>query len=90
VQSYSVLKPGGRLVRIVDAPPGFQPSRRDVQTLRPDVARDRAHLERMLALVEKGALRPPAIARYKLADVAEAHRISEARHLRGKLVLEVR
>jgi NADPH:quinone reductase-like Zn-dependent oxidoreductase len=90
VRSYSVLKPGGRLVRIVDAPPGFQPSRRDVQTLRPDVARDRAHLERMLTLVDQGALLPPAIVRFKLADVAEAHRISEARHLRGKLVLEVR
>jgi NADPH:quinone reductase-like Zn-dependent oxidoreductase len=90
VRSYSVLRPGGRLVRIVDAPEGFQPNRRDVQTLRPDVARDRAHLERMLALLDKGAIRPPSIVRYKLADVAEAHRISESRHLRGKLILEVR
>ena len=90
VRSYSVLKPGGRLVRITDAPAGFQPSRRDVQTLRPTVTRDRAHLQRMLTLLDKGAIRPPAIVRYKLADVAEAHRISESRHLRGKLVLEIR
>jgi NADPH:quinone reductase-like Zn-dependent oxidoreductase len=90
VRSYSILKPGGRLVRIVDAPEGFQPNRRDVQTLRPDVARDRAHLERMLALLDKGAIRPPAMTRYKLTDAAAAHRISESRHLRGKLVLDVR
>ena len=31
-----------------------------------------------------------AITRYKLADAAEAHRVSEGRHLQGKLVLMVR
>jgi NADPH:quinone reductase-like Zn-dependent oxidoreductase len=87
---YSVLKPGGRLVWIAPAPEGFQPLRRDVETLRPNVARDRAHLLRMLALLDAGAVRPPTIVRYKLADAAAAHRVSEARHLQGKLVLEVR
>ncbi len=90
VRSYDVLKPGGRLVWIAAAPAGFQPSRKDVQVLRPNVARDRAHLERMLALYEQGAVWPPEITRYKLADAAEAHRVSEGRHLQGKLVLEVR
>jgi NADPH:quinone reductase-like Zn-dependent oxidoreductase len=90
VRSYAVLKPGGRLVWIAPAPAGFEPIRRDVQVLRPNVARDRAHLERMLALLEAGAVSPPAITRYKLADAAEAHRVSESRHLQGKLVFEVR
>jgi NADPH:quinone reductase-like Zn-dependent oxidoreductase len=87
---YAVLKPGGRLVWIAPAPEGFQPPRSDVRTLRPNVARDRAHLERMLALLAAGAVRPPTITRYGLADAAEAHRVSEARHLQGKLVLVVR
>lgn len=90
VRSYAVLKPGGRLVWIAPAPDGFRPARNDIQTLRPNVTRDRAHLERMLALVEAGAIRPPTIVRYKLADAAQAHQISEARHLQGKLVLDVR
>lgn len=90
VKSYDVLKPGGRLVWIAGAPAGFQPSRKDVQVLRPAVARDRAHLERMLALLEIGAVTPPPITRYKLADAAAAHRVSESRHLQGKLVFEVR
>ena len=89
-RSYEVLKPGGRLVWIGPAPAGFQPSRKDVQVLRPGVARDRAHLQRMLALIEAGAVSPSAITRYKLADAAEAHRVSEGRHLQGKLVFEVR
>jgi NADPH:quinone reductase-like Zn-dependent oxidoreductase len=89
-RSYDVLKPGGRLVWIAPAPAGFQPTRHDVQTLRPNVARDRAHLERMLALLERGAVWPPAITRYRLSDAAAAHRVLEGRHFRGKLVLEVR
>jgi NADPH:quinone reductase-like Zn-dependent oxidoreductase len=87
---YAVLKPGGKLVWIAAAPEGFRPSRNDVETLRPNVVRDRAHLERLLALLDVGAVRPPVIVRYNLEDAAEAHRVSEARHLRGKLVLEVR
>ncbi len=90
VRSYEVLKPGGRLVWIAAAPAGFQPSRKDVRVLRPNVARDRAHLERMLALYKAGAVSPPNIVRYDLAAAAEAHRVSEGRHLQGKLVLIVR
>ncbi len=90
VRSYDVLKPGGRLVWIAAAPAGFQPRRKDVRVLRPNVTRDRAHLERMLALYDAGAVWPPRITRYKLADAAEAHRVSEGRHLQGKLVLEMR
>jgi len=87
---YKVLKPGGRLVWIAPAPEGFEPARQDVKTLRPDVKRDRAHLERMLALIEAGAVKPPEITTYKLADAAKAHEVSEARHLRGKLVFAIR
>ena len=87
--SYAVLKPGGKLVWVAPAAEGFQPTRSDVQTLRPNVTRDRAHLERMLTLLDAGAVRPPTIVHYKLADAAQAHRVSEARHLQGKLVLDV-
>jgi NADPH:quinone reductase-like Zn-dependent oxidoreductase len=88
--SYEVLKPGGKLVWIAPAPEGFTPPRKDVDTLRPDVVRDRAHLERMLTLLAQGAVRPPPMRTFKLAEAAEAHRISEARHLQGKLILMAR
>ncbi len=60
-RSYDVLKPGGRLVWIAPAPAGFKTSRTDVQVLRPRVARDRAHLERMKELLAAGAVWPPTI-----------------------------
>jgi NADPH:quinone reductase-like Zn-dependent oxidoreductase len=90
VRSYSALKPGGRLVWVAPAPDGFRQPRSDVTVLRPAVSRDRAHLERIVALLDAGAVSPPPIVRYELANAAEAHRVSEARHLRGKLVLAVR
>ncbi len=90
VRSYEVLKPGGRLVWIAPAPQGYAPTRSDVETLRPNVTRDRKHLERMIELLDAGAIWAPEMTRYKLTDAAEAHRVSEARHLQGKLVFDVR
>jgi NADPH:quinone reductase-like Zn-dependent oxidoreductase len=90
VRSYEVLKPGGRLVWIAPPPIGFVPTRVDVVSQRSDVLRDRAHLERLLHLLKSGALVAPPIQRFKLDQAPEAQRISESRHLRGKLVLEIR
>ena len=58
--------------------------------MRPKVGRDRAHLERIVALVAAGAVRVPEIKVYPLSEAAAAHRVSEGRHLRGKLVFKVR
>jgi NADPH:quinone reductase-like Zn-dependent oxidoreductase len=71
-------------------PTAPRPARSDVTALRPDVGRKREHLARIAALHEAGVVAVPPIARFPLAEAAAAHRISEGRHLRGKLVLEVR
>lgn len=88
-KSFAVLRPGGRLAAITTGAAPASP-RADVQSLRPKVTRDRPHLERAAALVVEGAVRLPEITEYELADAAAAHRVSESRHLRGKLVLRVR
>jgi NADPH:quinone reductase-like Zn-dependent oxidoreductase len=89
-RSYKVLKPGGRLVWVAPGADGSPQPRSDVTVLRPAVSRDRAHLQRIVALLDAGAVSPPPITRYNLADAAEAHRVSESRRLQGKLVLAVR
>ena len=89
-KSFAVLKPGGRLASIAVGGTAPASPRADVKSLRPKVDRDRAHLDRVAALVTQGAVRLPEIKEYPLAKAAEAHRVSEARHLRGKLVLKVR
>jgi NADPH:quinone reductase-like Zn-dependent oxidoreductase len=89
-RAFDVLRPGGRAAFIGSGPTAPVPSRSDVTSLRPKVGRDRAHLERIVELVTKGAVRVPEIKTYKLSEAAEAHRVSEGRHLRGKLVFKVR
>jgi len=88
--SFAVLRPGGRAAFIGSGPTAPVPPRNDVVSLRPKVGRDRAHLERIVALVTGGAVRVPAIKVYPLSEAAAAHRLSEGRHLRGKLVFRVR
>jgi NADPH:quinone reductase-like Zn-dependent oxidoreductase len=89
-RSFAVLRPGGRAAFIGSGQAAPVPPRDDVASLRPKVGRDRAHLERIVALVTAGAVRVPEIRVYPLAEVAAAHRVSEGRHLRGKLVFKVR
>jgi NADPH:quinone reductase-like Zn-dependent oxidoreductase len=89
-KSFAVLKPGGRAAFIASGMQAPKPDRGDVIALRPAVGRARPPLERVAELVLAGAVRPPEIKLYPLAQAAEAHRVSEGRHFRGKLVLQVR
>jgi NADPH:quinone reductase-like Zn-dependent oxidoreductase len=89
-RSFAVLKPGGRAAFIASGAQAPKPDRDDVTSLRPPVGRARAPLERIAALYLKGAVRPPEIALYRLSEAADAHRLSESRHLKGKLVFQVR
>jgi NADPH:quinone reductase-like Zn-dependent oxidoreductase len=90
MKSFAVLRPGGRAAFIASGPTAPKPERSDVTSLRPAVGRSRAPLERIGQLVAAGAVRPPEIKLFPLSQAAEAHRISEGRHFRGKLVFQVR
>ncbi|MEZ5889162.1 MAG: NADP-dependent oxidoreductase [Xanthobacteraceae bacterium] len=89
-RSFAVLKPGGRAAFIGSGPQAPKPDRDDVSSLRPAVGRTRRHLDRIVKLYQEGIIRPPEIKLFRLSDAAEAHRLSDARHVRGKLVFQVR
>ena len=89
-RSFAVLKPGGRAAFIASGAKAPAPDRTDVTSLRPIASRDRPVLERVAALYEGGVIRKPEVKLYDLSHAAEAHRVSEGRHLRGKLVFKVR
>jgi NADPH:quinone reductase-like Zn-dependent oxidoreductase len=89
-KSFAVLRPGGRAAFIASGAQAPKPTRDDVTALRPPVGRARQPLERIAELYQDGAVRPPAIKLYRLSDAADAHRVSEGRHFRGKLVFQVR
>lgn len=86
-QSFAVLRSGGRAAFIgsgLGAPPAPRP---DVVSLRPAVGRSRAAMDRISALVTAGVLHPPQIREMQLAEARQAHVLSEAGHVRGKIVL---
>jgi len=89
-RSFAVLRPGGRAAFIASGQSAPVSPRNDVASLRPKVGRDRAHLERIAALATSGAVRVPEIKLYALSEAAAAHKVSEGRHFRGKLVFKVR
>jgi NADPH:quinone reductase-like Zn-dependent oxidoreductase len=89
-RSFGVLRPGGRAAFIASGNSAPASPRPDVTSLRPKVSRDRPHLERIVALVTSGVVRVPEITTYPLSEAVAAHRVSEGRHLRGKLVFNVR
>jgi NADPH:quinone reductase-like Zn-dependent oxidoreductase len=89
-RSFSVLKPGGRLVYIARGSDDAPPPPAHVEMLRPKVDRDGAHMERIVELVALGAVTPPEITEFPLDQVAEAHKMSATGHVRGKIVLNVR
>jgi NADPH:quinone reductase-like Zn-dependent oxidoreductase len=47
-------------------------------------------LEKISALIEAGKIRPVIEKVFPLEQIAEAHRLSEAGHVRGKLVISIR
>lgn len=86
--AFKVLRRSGRAA-FINGPAPVPPSA-DFASLKPDASRKRAHLDRIVSLVTSGAVKLPQITTYALADAAAAHRVSEGRHLRGKLVFKVR
>jgi NADPH:quinone reductase-like Zn-dependent oxidoreductase len=89
-KSFAVLKPGGRAAFIASGMQAPKSDRKDVTSLRPPVGRSRQHLEHIAELFQAGVIRPPEIKLYRLSEVVAAHRLSESRHFRGKLVFQVR
>ncbi len=89
-KSFEVLKPGGRAAFIASGAQPPKPNRNDVVSLRPAVGRSRQSLERIAELLTTRAIRPPEVKLYPLSEAADAHRLSESRHFKGKLVLRVR
>jgi NADPH:quinone reductase-like Zn-dependent oxidoreductase len=88
-RSYEVLKPGGRLVSIVDEPSAEAAERRGAKAHSLIVKPDADQLGHFATLFDMKKLSTHVQKIYELADAAEAHRVIEDGHVRGKLVLNI-
>lgn len=92
IRSLEVLRRGGLLV---NAPTGSWPTlaadaaARGIRATGYNVSPDARTLAVITRLIEQGQVRPHVDRVFELADAAEAHRVQEAGHVRGKLVLRV-
>ncbi len=87
--AFTVLRPGGRAAFIASGNTGPTPPD-GKHSLRPNVGRSRKALERIVDLIQKGAVTLPEMKVFALSDAVQAHQISQGRHFRGKLVFKVR
>ncbi len=90
MRSFEVIKSGGRAAFIASGFKAPDSPRDDVQSLRPDAQRSRARMERVAELASNGVVKIPERQIFSLSQAQEAHRISEGRHLRGKLLFEIK
>ena len=88
-RSFAVLKPGGRAAFIASGGQAPKPERSDVTAIRPAVPRLRKYMDRVAELHRSGAIKVPDVTLFPLADAAKALGVSEGRHFKGKLILEM-
>jgi NADPH:quinone reductase len=90
VESIPATKPFGRLATILGAQGDLTPLYQNNQTLYGVfLTRERARLEEMSTLIERGQVRPLVAEVLPLEEVGKAHERLDSGHGRGKVVLRV-
>ena len=87
--SWSVLKPGGIQVSIVDHPDEQQAAAKGLRAGYVFVTPNGKQLRELAALVEAGKVRPPAYDVMPLKEAAAAQEKSRTHHVKGKIVLAI-
>jgi NADPH:quinone reductase-like Zn-dependent oxidoreductase len=88
-RSWNVLRPGGVLVSIVAPPSAEEAQRRGATAAIFASHPDAGQLGQIGELVDFGHVRPVVEAVLPLSQAKRAHEMSEAGHVRGKIVLSV-
>lgn len=87
--SVDVLRPGGRIVSILNPAAVDELKARGIAAHYVFVRPHHGHLAELTRLIERGRLRTQIASRFRLEDAAQAQAMIEQRHTRGKIVLTV-
>jgi NADPH:quinone reductase-like Zn-dependent oxidoreductase len=88
-RSFAVLRPGGTITHISVPPMTQAPPRSDVTVKPATVSYGTALLDRITALIDRGALKPVVSATFAFGDTIKAYEQVMTGHTRGKIVLDI-
>ena len=88
-RSYQVLKPGGMLVSIVNPPDTEAVVIHNIHATMYGAHPDAAQLTEIAGLIDAGKVKPSINQVLELAEIQQAHQLSQGRHVRGKLVVNI-
>ncbi len=88
-RSWQVLKPGGILVSVVSPPPEAVAATHGVRSAFVFIHPSGEQLTQIARLIDEGRIQPVIHTVLPLAEVRQAHAISQTGHARGKIVLRV-
>jgi NADPH:quinone reductase-like Zn-dependent oxidoreductase len=87
--SWSVIKPGGRLVSVVEPPSESRAEQTGVRGSFVRIQPNASILYQLAKLVDDGVVRPIVGAEFALKNIQAAHALSESGHAQGKIVIHV-
>jgi NADPH:quinone reductase-like Zn-dependent oxidoreductase len=88
-RSWQVVKPGGILVSVVSPPPEEKAAAHQCRSAYVFIQPRADWLTEMAQLIDSGQVKPIVETVLPLSQAAEAHKLSEGGHTRGKIVLQV-
>lgn len=89
-ESFQVLKPGGRLISIVERPDAGLAEKYKITSNYVFVRPNGDQLEKLSELLESGTILPPEIHEMPFSKAVEALELNKTRHVRGKIVLNIK
>jgi NADPH:quinone reductase-like Zn-dependent oxidoreductase len=88
-RSFSVIKPGGMLLSIVDTPSTELAAQRGIQTKQVAAEMTPGILDQITHLIETNQLQVTVSESFPLREIGKAHTLSAGNHVRGKIGISV-
>jgi NADPH:quinone reductase-like Zn-dependent oxidoreductase len=89
-RSMQVIKRGGTLVSIVEAPPAELAEKFGIWAINNAVLPSSEHLRKIVQLIDAGHARPTIRRTFPLQEAPQAHELSQSGHGRGRIVLHIK
>jgi NADPH:quinone reductase-like Zn-dependent oxidoreductase len=88
-RSLDVVKPGGRLVSLLEQPSQEQAQERDIRALKNVVTPTNEHLRTIAQLIVEGQVKAIVGKTFPPQEARQAHELSQSGHGRGRIVLQL-